>query len=124
VLRGSLTQHRKIWLAFAVVVLLALLLVRSNSAVLVGAYPAMDSYHVVDERTIEVTVAVAPRSWTRVTGVAETPTEVRVTVESLDWPIPLPGAGYLELRTLTLSLANAVEARVVRDAAGTAIPAR
>lgn len=100
------------------------LLVRSNSTVLVNSYPRMVSYRVVDQRTIAVTVGVGPRSWTRVTNVAETPTDVRVKVESLAWPIPLPGTADLELRDLTVCLADDLGARVVRDADGQAIPAR
>jgi hypothetical protein len=100
------------------------LVVRSNSTVLVNSYPRMDSYRVLDQRTIELTVAVAPRSWTRVTNVVETPTEVRVKVESLEWPIPLPGTADLELRDLTVSIADDLGTRVVRDANGQAIPSR
>ena len=64
-----------------------MILVRSNATVVVEGYPRLDSYRVVDQRTIVLTVAVAPRSWTRMTSVAETPTEVRVRIESLEWPI-------------------------------------
>ncbi|MEX2010795.1 MAG: hypothetical protein WEF51_01010 [Chloroflexota bacterium] len=84
----------------------------------------MDSYRVIDQRTIAVTVAVAPRSWTRVTDAAETPTDVRVKVESLAWPIPLPGSADRELRDLTVSLGSDLGERVVRDADGQAIPVR
>lgn len=84
----------------------------------------MDSYRVLDQRTIAVTVGVGPRSWTRVTNVTETPTEVRIKVESLSLPIPLPGTADLELRDLTISLADDLGARVVQDANGQAIPSR
>jgi len=104
--------------------LVVVLLIQSNSTVLVDSYPRMDSHRVLSERAIVLTVAVAPRSWTRVTNVTETPTDVRVKVESLDWPIPLPGTSELELRDLTVSLADVLGARVIRDADGQVIPSR
>ncbi len=75
---------KKRLVALVGLVLVALLLVNANSEV------RIDSYRALDQRTIVLSVAVAPRSWTRVTSVTETPTEVRVKVESLDWPIPSP----------------------------------
>jgi uncharacterized protein (DUF58 family) len=116
--------HRKRWLAVAILILVPVVVVLSNSTVLVGSDPRMESYQVADEHTIVVTVAVAPRSWTRVTSVAETGTEVRVRVESFVWPIPLAGASYLELRTLTVPLTISLLRRAVQDAAGNAIPLR
>ena len=84
----------------------------------------MDSYVVVNQRTIEVKVAVAPCSWTRVTNVAETPTEVQVKVET--WPCPIPGPSTAELaaQDLTISLAADLGSRVVQDASGQAVPPR
>lgn len=114
----------RLWILLAIVAVAVVLLVQSNATVLVNSYPRMDSYRAIDQRTIAVTVAVAPRSWTRVTDVAETATDVRVKVESLAWPIPLPGSADLELRDLTVSLASDLGERVVRDANGQAIPAR
>ena len=111
---------RKLWLAVALVVL-AVLLLAQNSTVLV---PDMDSYVAVDQRTIAVRVAVAPCSWTRVTNVVETPTEVRVKVETLPCPIPLPSTAELAVRDLTISLADDLATRVVRDANGQAVPSR
>ena len=123
-MRRSLRAHRKRWLAVAIVVLLGVVIVLSSSTVLVGRSPSLESYRVVDEHTIEVTVAVAPRSWTRVTNVAESGAEVRIRVESFAWPIPLAGAAYLELRTLSVPLTISLLERVVRDAAGSEIPLR
>jgi len=100
------------------------ILIRSNATIVVDGYPRMASYRLVDQRTIVLTVAVAPRSWTRVTSVAETPTEIRVRIESLDWPIPVPGTAELDLLDLTVSLADDLGTRVVRDADGQAIPSR
>ena len=111
---------RRFWLGVALAVL-GVLLLAQNSTVLV---PFMDSYVVVDQRTIAVRVGVAPCSWTRVADVAETPTEVRVKVETWPCPIPLPGTGELAIHDLTVSLAADVGTRVVEDANGQAVPPR
>jgi len=103
-------------------VVLTALLVAQNSTVLV---PDMESYVVVDQRTIAVRVDVAPCSWTRVTDVSETTTAVRVTVGTLPCPIPLPGTAELDARELTVSLAADLDSRIVQDANGTLVhPAR
>jgi hypothetical protein len=78
----------------------------------------------VDQRTLAVRVGVAPCSWTRVTDVAETTTEVRVKVETLPCPIPLPGTAALAIRDLTVSLAADLGTRAVEDASGQAVPSR
>jgi hypothetical protein len=119
--KRSTRVPRKLWLAVGFVVLGAVLLLEQNSTVVV---PAMSSYVVVNERSIAVKVAVAPCSWTRVTNVAETPTEVRVKIETLPCPIPLPGTAELVFRDLTVSLADDLATRVVRDANGQAVPSQ
>jgi len=119
--KRSIRAPRKLWLAVAFVVLGGVLLLAQNSTVLV---PFMDSYMVVNQRTIAVRVAVAPCSWTRVTNVAETPTEVRVRVETLPCPLPLPGTAELDVQELTVSLAADLGTRVVEDANGQAVPLR
>ena len=111
---------RKVWPA-VVLVVLGVLLAAQNSTVV---FPQMDSYAVVNQRTITVKVGVAPCSWTRVTNVAEAPTEVRVKVETLPCPRPGPGTAELALQDLTVSLAADLGARVVEDANGQAIPLR
>jgi len=119
--KRSIRVPRKLWLAVAFVVLGGVLLLAQNSTVLV---PFMDSYMVVNQRTIAVRVAVAPCSWTRVTNVAETPTEVRVRVETLPCPLPLPSTAELDVQELTVSLAADLGTRVVEDANGQAVPLR
>jgi hypothetical protein len=119
--KRSIRVPRKLWLAVALVVLGVLLLLAQNSTVLV---PQMNSYAVVNQRTIAVRVGVAPCSWTRVTNVAETPTEVRVKVETLPCPIPGPSTAELDVRELTVSLAADLGTRVVQDANGQGVPAR
>lgn len=113
---------RKMAVLVGTVGLAALLIVRANATVLVDTYPRLDSYRVIDEQTLSVRVAVAAGGWTRITNVAESTTEVRVTVESLNWPLPLPGAHDLVLRDLTVSLAGDLAARLVVDAVGNPIP--
>ena len=122
--KRSIRISRKAVLAAASLALIVVIVIRSNATVLANSSPRMDSYRLVDDRTIILTVAVGPRSWTRVTRVTETPTDVQITVESLVFPIPLPATAHLELRELTISLADDLGTRVVRDADGLAVPSR
>jgi hypothetical protein len=71
-----------------------------------------------------VRVAVAPCSWTRATGVAETARDVRIKVETLPCSIPGPGTASLVGRDLTVSLAAELGSRVVEDADGHPVPTR
>jgi hypothetical protein len=119
--KRTIRVPRKLWLSVVVVVVLGVLVLAQNKTVLV---PDMTSYAVVNQRTIAVRVGVAPCSWTRVTDVAETPTEVRVKVETLPCPIPGPGTAALAIRELTVSLAADLGTRAVDDANGQAIPSR
>ena len=118
--KRSIRVPRKLWLVAAFVVV-GVPLWAQNSTVL---FPDMQSYAVVNQRTISVRVAVAPCSWTRVTNVAETPAYVRVKVETLPCPLPLPGTDALDFRDLTISLADDLAARVVQDANGQAVSSR
>ena len=117
--KRSIRGHWKAWLATILVVLGIVLLLVQNSTVLV---PSMGSYVVVDQRTIVVRVDAAPCSWTRVTNVAETPTDIRVRVETWPCPLPLPGTADLVFRDLTVSLTADLATRVVEDADGQAVP--
>ena len=119
--KRSTRVPRKRWLAVALFVVVGVLLLAQNSTVVV---PEMNSYSVVDQRSIVVQVGVAPCSWTRVTDVAETSTEVRIKVETLPCPIPGPGTAELAVRELTVSLAADLRARVVEDANGQPVPLR
>ena len=118
--KRSIRVPRKLWLA-AVLILLGVLLAAQNSTVL---FPFINSYAVVDQRTITVKVGVAPCSWTRVTNVAETPTEVRVKVETLPCPQLGPGTAERIVRALTVPLTADLAARVVGDANGQTVPLR
>src|SRR6266576_4594894 len=92
----------KRWLAAALLLVGIVLLLAQNSTVL---YPDMDSYARLDERDIALRVAHAPCSWTRVTDVAETPDEIRIKVETLPCPLPVPGTGLMAATYVTVSLA-------------------
>ena len=118
--KRSIRVPRRFLLAVALVVA-GILLLAQNSTVLV---PDMDSYTMVDQRTIVVKVAVAPCSWTRVTNVESTTTEVRVKVETWPCPIPLAGTGDLAAKEVTVALAEGLASRVVQDANGQVVPSR
>lgn len=118
--KQSIRVPRKVWLAIAVVIL-GLALAAQNSTVL---FPEMGSYTLIDERTIALQVFVAPCSWTRVTDVTETSTEVRVKVETLPCPLPGPQTGALRVRYLIVSLATDLGSRLVEDANGQTITLR
>ena len=111
---------RKLWLA-AVLVVLGVLLAAQNSTIV---FPFMNSYAVVNQRMIAAKVGVAPCSWTRVTSVAERPTEVRVKVETLPCPILGPSTAELVVRELLVSLTADLGTRVVKDANGQTVPLR
>jgi hypothetical protein len=119
--RRSARVPRKAWIAGVIVAVIGVGLLAQNSTVLV---PDMESYAVTDQRTVAVRVDVAPCSWTRVTDTAETPTEVRVKVETWPCPIPLPGTAELTIRDLPVFLATDLGTRIVQDANGQAVPAR
>jgi hypothetical protein len=118
----SIHVLRKRWLVVVALLVagIALLLVQ-NSTIL---YPDMDSYVLLDGRTLAVRIAHAPCSWTRVSGVTESPDDVRVKVETWPCPIPGPGTASMAMTELTVSLAGDLGTRVVRDIEGQAIPSR
>jgi hypothetical protein len=118
--RGRLRLPRWLWAA-AIVAVGVILLLAQNSTVL---FPSFASYRVVDGRTIAVKVGVAPCSWTRVTGVAETVTAISIKVETLPCPLPLAGTAQLDLRELTVSVSDGVGNRAITDAQGQPIPLR
>ena len=117
----SIRAPRKRWLVVALLLVGFGLLLAQNAIVLV---PDMDLYVWLDERNIALRVAHAPCSWTRVTDVAERPDEVRIKVETLPCPLPVPSTAVLAVTYVTVSLADDLGTRVVRDSAGQAIPAR
>jgi hypothetical protein len=119
--RRRLTRPPRRLLVAAAVVVAAILLLAQNSTVL---FPEFSFYRLVDQRTIAVTVAVAPCAWTRVTGLAETAESIAVKVETLPCPLPLPGTSQLDLRELTVSVRADIGNRAITDAHGQPIPLR
>jgi hypothetical protein len=112
---------RKVWFLAIIVVAVALLVAAQNSTV---RFPDLSSYRVAGPRTLAITAAVAACSWTRVTGVTESETEVRVRVETLPCLIPFAHTDALDLRELNVSLANDLGTRRVADDRGQMIPDR
>ncbi len=81
--------------------------------------PQLDSYRIVDPQTIVVVAEAASHSWTRVTDVRETSSEIRINVACLTW---LSGPGLdLEPVELTVRLARPLGDRVVMDGGGNRI---
>lgn len=113
--------HPRLALGAAVVAVAAVLLVAQNETVL---YPQFASYRVVDQRTVEVAVYVAPCSWTRATGVAGSAVALAVRVETLPCPLPLAGSADLALRHLPVTLPDDIGGRAVTDPQGHEIPLR
>jgi hypothetical protein len=107
--------------ATMVLVVAAILIAAQNSTVL---FPQLWSYRLLNQRTAEVSVYVAPCSWTRVTGVAETADALAVTIETLPCPLPLPGTADLVLREMSVRLPDDIGQRAVTDAQGHEIPLR
>ncbi len=94
-----------------------------NSHVRVNGESRMESYRQIDARTIAITMAVSPYGWTRLTGVVETPTEVRISVESLVIQVG-PGAAYAQIVELPVTLAQDLGERGVTDDVGDPVPER
>jgi|SRR5450759_840651 len=72
-----LPRLRRRRVALAIVVVLVALSVRALDSTL-----SIDSYRVVDDRTLAVRIGEGPGAWTRITNIAETPSTVSVTVSS------------------------------------------
>lgn len=106
------------WRWVLLVALAALLIVLLWLLLVVKEYPSrIQSYRVVDERTIVVQANAPKRGWTRVDNVAETSTAVRVTIKSLDL-LPGPGTALGISVELTVRLDQPLGDRVVQDGDG------
>ncbi len=111
--------HLRLIIAAVILAFATVLVAAQNGPVV---FPQFWSYRLLDQRTAEVSVYVAPCSWTRVTGVAETADALAVTVETLPCPLPLPGTADLVLRELSVALPDDIGQRAVTDAQGHEIP--
>lgn len=78
-----------------------------------GTARLLDYYEVVDANTIIGGTVTGDASWTRVTGVVESSSEVKITVRSFTWPVTTASIGrQIEL---TVSLEAPLGDRRVTD---------
>jgi hypothetical protein len=98
------------WLALGVVALSVLVIIRWQDRT--GPFY---SYQLVDERTIAVDVFAPDVGWTRVTGVVESPTEVIITVSTIEFQLG-PGFAKEHQAALTVTLKDPLGSRAVIDA--------
>ena len=82
-----------------------------------GAGPdPIDSYRLIDDDTIAIMTTTGDLTWTRVTSVHETETQVEITVRSVTVPLPMASVAFpLEL---TVSLREPLGDRQVMDGSG------
>ena len=112
-----LPRLRRRWVALAIVVVLVALSVRALDSTL-----SIDSYRVVDDRTLAVRIGEGPGAWTRITNIAETPSTVSVTVSSFYFR-PGPGTDEAIPVDLTVTLHDRIGTRTVIDGStGLAVP--
>jgi hypothetical protein len=105
-----------------VVGLAATLVILSWLLFVAREYPSrIDSYRVVDERTIVVQVVAPPRGWTWVDEVVESSSAVKVSVRSFDL-LPGPGTAYAISLELTVQLDEPLGDRLVEDGDGRPVP--
>lgn len=102
-------RSRRLWVGLALVVGLVLLgrwLDRSQP---------IQSYRVIDDRTIAVEVDASSPQWTRVTGVTETSDRVILHVGSFIFPVPQAVAGVGRSEELLVTLNAPLGSRLVID---------
>jgi hypothetical protein len=75
----------------------------------------IQSYRVVDDRTIAVEVDASSPQWTRITSVTETSDRVTVSVGSFIFPWPQAEAGVGTSEELLVRLSHPVGSRSVID---------
>ena len=83
---------------------------------LIGRPVPIESYRVLDERTIAVRVVTGDLTWTRVAGVRETDSVVEISVTAVTAPVPMSSIGNLV--ELTVDLRRPLSDRKVIDADG------
>ena len=107
--------RRSKWRRLATVAALAAVL----AVVLAGSIRALDrpmpieGYRLISHSSIGLETITGAGSWTRVTGVAETASNVTVTVSSLQ--VPLPGSDVGQFLELVISLRAPLGTRLVID---------
>ena len=75
----------------------------------------IQSYRVIDDRTIAVEVDTSSPQWTRVTGVSETWDKVVVSVGSFIFPWPQLGTDVAKSGELSVTLSQPLGTRSVVD---------
>lgn len=75
----------------------------------------IQSYRVIDDRTIAVEVDSSSPQWTRITNVTETYDRVTVSVGSFIFPWPAPQAGVGTSEELLVTLNQPIGSRPVID---------
>lgn len=70
-------------------------------------------YRTINDYAIAVGTITGPNTWTRVTGVSETDSQIIVDVKSMT--APLPGTGGDDIYELTVLLAQPIGTRAVID---------
>jgi hypothetical protein len=75
----------------------------------------IESYRVIDDRTVAVEVDASSPQWTRITGVTETSDRVIVSVGSFIVPWPQVGAGVGKSEELLVTLSQPLGSRSVID---------
>jgi hypothetical protein len=104
----SISKPRRRWVVLAVLVVIVIASIRALDRTM-----PIENYRVVDQQTLAVEIVTGPGSWTRVTGVTETPSSVTITVSSLQAPLPGSAVGlWLEL---TVKLSEPLGNRSVVD---------
>ena len=102
-------KSRRLWVVLAVLA----------GLILVGRWldrsQLIQSYRVVDDRTIAVEVDAGSPQWTRITGVSETSDRVTVSVGSFIFPWPQAEAGVGTSEELLVTLGQPIGSRSVID---------
>jgi hypothetical protein len=102
-------KSRRLWVILAI---LAGLLVLGHW---LDRSQPIESYRVIDDRTIAVEVDASSPQWTRITGVTETSDRIIVSVGSFIFPWPQPEAGVGRSEALLVTLSQPLGSRSVID---------
>lgn len=106
-MRRLLPGSRRSWILLLVAVALVVVAVRVQQPTV-----PIFSYRVIDDDTLAIQTVTGPWTWTRLTGVAETPSSITVGVGALSVPLPGYGGDILEL---TVTLQDPIDGRTVID---------
>jgi len=113
--RQTRPRRRRLWVALGVVLVLALVSIRS-----LDRPTSIDYYRVVGDRTLVIGVVSGPGTWTRPTTIDEAADKVTLEVSSLTAPLPGYGDDAIEI---TVTLHEPIGSRPVVDAhSGQVVP--